>query len=810
MQYNYPNDGGYYQDTLDDPYQFNYNDQMFAGDLVGNFSTMATPGLTPVEQFQPIEPPTTRKKARKPRETRVKSAPRPKTPWSLEQNQRFFRTLAEYIYVDKSGLKPLAIYLNQQELEHVDHCENILGMSDIEIAQSLSEQEAESNPNRCGHLLFEVLRHMQRASGVLDVRAVNEKAKNVRSRIINRFIGMYDSGVLPPKRPARYVAAILGSLTASPLCPVSEASASMGLGVYSTTENKHDVCLWLQAMMWLYPRKMYDFLLQCSVQIARAWAEDIPVEYRSPEDFRVLNDQEPDIYTLVELLRRMVNDLSDESGTKKYKSSRSSYYMHSENGSDVAGKKRKRKLTLQETKRATKDENATVITNDEEQISVGLFDLLKTKEKLKIAGMRNKMLAAVGGVVRNGDAKTMLDIKYHLYRLWTCVARFAEVSKMLVPSSRIPAESTLEWPRFAEFVVVHDYSSPFDVTSIEPRLRVSKDRMVCKDVQHNIEDLIKQWVASTEGETRIEIPIWLVIARRSDNQMVLGLVISSLDTEVGSAGVHSLISSYRKFDDASLMPVIDTAIVSGGSKDYNNLPMHDQMGLDPWPWSEAQESVIAASDDFRKPVNIQVGDSNVQLVVSSAYAESPEVIDPWLEPRVMPSFVFNLQKTYAGEDSIKLAPEYTQLLNEEDSYNSSEALIKVKPSSTSASNNASSYNNIWKQMPTMPINSNLGDFSGSLGTLAPQALTAGIPDISSVASVAAFNAANMDYNINGYSEMPPMLDSSSNLMMASQQNFPVNILNGYAQNEWGTVFDPNNPYPQMFSGSGAPSEYGPP
>ncbi|KAJ2843635.1 hypothetical protein IWW36_005490 [Coemansia brasiliensis] len=67
-----------------------------------------------------------------------------------------------------------------------------------------------------------------------------------------------------------------------------------------------------------------------------------------------------------------------------------------------------------------------------------------------------------------------------------------------------------------------------------------------------------------------------------------------------------------------------------------------------------------------------------------------------------------------------------------------------------------------------------------------------------------------NYNISGYNEMPSMLDSSSNLMVNSQQNFPVNMLNGYGQSEWGMVFDPNNPYPQMFNGSGAPSEYGPP
>ncbi|KAJ2037494.1 hypothetical protein GGI08_008474, partial [Coemansia sp. S2] len=90
--------------------------------------------------------------------------PRTKTPWTAEENRNLFRAMAEYIYVDKQGMKPLAIYLNPTELDHVESCENALHMTDEDIASSLLEQGIEVNPNRRSDLLFHVLRHLQRAS----------------------------------------------------------------------------------------------------------------------------------------------------------------------------------------------------------------------------------------------------------------------------------------------------------------------------------------------------------------------------------------------------------------------------------------------------------------------------------------------------------------------------------------------------------------------------------------------------------------------------------------------------------------------
>ncbi|KAJ2551656.1 hypothetical protein GGH95_005891, partial [Coemansia sp. RSA 1836] len=138
-----------------------------------------------------------------------KPLPRAKTPWTAEENRNLFRAMAEYIYVDKQGMKPLAIYLNPTELDHVESCESALNMSDDDIASSLLENGLEVNPNRRSDLLFHVLRHLQRASGNQSTRVVNEKVKNARSRIVNLFMNMYNDGDLPSKRPVRYVSALL-------------------------------------------------------------------------------------------------------------------------------------------------------------------------------------------------------------------------------------------------------------------------------------------------------------------------------------------------------------------------------------------------------------------------------------------------------------------------------------------------------------------------------------------------------------------------------------------------------------------------
>ncbi|KAJ1856564.1 hypothetical protein GGH12_002035 [Coemansia sp. RSA 1822] len=816
MDYNYPNDM-YYQEQTDVPYPFVQESHMLGtSEYASTMPHIVTPDIETISAPLQTQVPRTQAKRQSRSKQLVRGPARPKTPWSLEQNQQFFRVMAEYIYVDKTGIWPLAIYLNPAELDHVEQCEMSLKMTDTEIAQSLCEQEVESNPNRCSHKLFGVLRHMQLASGNHGVRVVNEKAKNVRSRIIRSFMTMYANGSLPTKRPVRYVAAILSSLAASPFCPAKEGSMSMPMSIYATNDNKHDVGLWLQAMFWLYPRRMYEFLVQCSVQIIRTWVEGVSADRRTREDFHMLTVEEPDIFVIVEQLRRMVGFLGDDTGKKpkntgsRRQGSSDAYNQYGNGGdNDDANKKRKRKLTLQESKKRIRGASDMVVTNDGEQMSLSLFELLKNEEKLQIAGKRIKMLAAVGGVVRNGSAGTSLDVKYHMYRLWTCVARLAEINQMLVPNNMIPHDEALGWPRFAEFIVVTDYNSPFDAASVEPRLRVSKTRLMCNSMHHNVEEMIEQWVASTEGETRREIPLWLVAARRIDGKYVLGLVISSLNTEtpVLSDQNLSLVTSFRKFSDDELAPALKTAIATGGNVELGNATMCSCSGLDPWPWGTAQPN----TDEHNAPIKIDVDGSDIQLMVSSAYPNSSDVINPWMEPRVMPNSVFDRQQQYADMGIIKDAPTFDELMSEEGNR-SGVAAIRVKPATPTTSNT-------WQQMPAMPLSTNhFSALGGQMSAFTPHGF-AGLDNVTNVAGAAGlsvYQGSDGTYTPDMYSNMyqqptQPMFDPSGALLIDPSHHLPVDMLNGYDNNGWSqNGLDPNSPYPQIFGNSGAPSEYGPP
>ncbi|KAJ1726701.1 hypothetical protein LPJ61_005013, partial [Coemansia biformis] len=671
---------------------------------------------------------------------------RAKTPWTTEENVNLFRVMAEYTYVDKTGIRPLVIYLNPSELDHVEQCEMSLNMSDAEIAQSLCEQEVENNPNRCGHLLFGAMRHMQRASGDHSIRVVNEKVKNVRSRIVNWFVTMYTEGALPTKRPVRYVTAILNSLVTAPFCPVKDVTATMAMGLYATSETKHDVSLWLQAMFWLHPRRMYDFLYQCALQVVRARIETMPMETRSHEDTHMMNTEYPDTYVLIEQLRRLISVLNNDSPSKAGKRpSKSLGHTDSFDPYDMddsaTGRKRKRKLIPQESVKRPRGSDAMIPTNGDEQIPLSMFDLLKNEEKLRVAGLRVKMIAAVGGIIRSAHANTSVDIKYHLYRLWTCVARFSEVSRMLVPTHQIPQDEAAAWPRFAEFVIVHDYSSPFDIAAIEPRIRVSKTRMAYQS-GFNAADLIEQWISSTEGELRPEVPMWLTVARRIDGEHVLALVISSLDTEIpaGSSGLPSMHPSllrYRKFSDDEIHTTVDTAIANGGNNLIGELAMCSHGGLDPWPWSSTQHTTVSMTHGYNTQIRADVAGSSIQLVLSSAYATSPNVIDPWMEPRVMATAAFNHQKSYADANTVGESSTFDELIKEEQKSVTSDVMVEPPVVSKCSSSN---HQAAWQPMPAMPLEGGSLSAINSLATLTAPDLSANIHDASKLASAALMSS----------------------------------------------------------------------
>ncbi|KAJ2716135.1 hypothetical protein H4R19_000820 [Coemansia spiralis] len=830
MDYNYPTDGYYYAgDGSEAPYPFLHESHMFGGG--GEYPPHMLPQVRQPELDmhghghqvggapQREMPARTGKRAVRPQ---VRALARAKTPWTAEENTSFFRALAEYTYVDRAGLRQLVIYLNPSELDHVEHCEMELKLSDAGIAQSLYEQEAENNPNRSSHLLFAAMRHMQRASGCHSIRVVNEKAKNVRSRIANRFATMYNDGSLPPKRPMRYVTAMLNSIVNSPHCPIKDASATMAMGLYATAETKHDVSLWLTAMTWLHPRRMYEFLFQCALQVLRVHISATPIEARSSEDMHLMTSVVPDEYVVIDGLRRFATALNGDATGKPGKqrslaaSKESSYDPYDEDGD--ASRKRKRKPMPQEGLKRARSEDIMVPTNGDDRIALAMFDLLKNEERLQLAGKRVKMVAAVGGAVRSGHMQTMLDIKYHLYRLWTCVARLAEVSKMLVSPHLIPPGEAATWPRFAEFVVVHDYSGTFDVSAIEPCVRVSKTRMAFQPA-FDAADLIAQWLASTEGESRAEIPVWLTVARRIDGEHVLALVINALHTATpatsGLAGQPRSMLQYRKFSDDEVAPAIDTAIANGGSNMLGDLPMSQHGGLDAWPWADAQHGTVSMAHGQVRQIQADVAGSAVRLVLSTACDTDQNIIDPWMEPRLMASGAFERQKDCAAEDRVGESPSFDELVAGEQKAVGGTA---IEPQSNINSNSSTAAASaVWKPM----LESGSTATMNSLATLGAPDLPSNIHDASKLASAALMSSYASGtatggvygsvYPDHDQRQLPQMLGPAGGLLLEPSQAFPMDMLGGYGDSSWvpGT-FDATGTYPAIFDDSAAPSEYGPP
>ncbi|KAJ2616726.1 hypothetical protein H4S08_000662 [Coemansia sp. RSA 1365] len=851
MNYRYPDEGPYYGGEQEAPYSFMAESHLVSG--VGYPSQVVHPfGVDPMQtlpaamsqQPQPQHQQSKGKRANKSKITKrphARGPTRPKTPWSTQENRNLFRVMAEYIYIDKDGLKPLAIYLNPSELDHVEQCELSLNMTDSDIVQSLCEQEIEANPNRGSHLLFGVLRHFQSVSGNHSVRVVNEKAKNVRSRIINWFMTMFTDGTLPTKRPVRYVTAILNSLVGSPFCPARDTTSTMGMGLYAAADSKHDVCLWLQAMFWLYPRKMYEFVFQCAVQIVRARIKNAQYEHHTEEEMHVLTAEYPDVYVLIEQLRHLINLLNNDGMGKSSKELERYRGINSNtrNGftpnydSDGAEKKRKRRPVPKETKRKTTTNSLKVPTNDGEEISLALFDMLKNHEKLQIAGMRVKMIAAVGGIVRNGSSYTSMDIKYHLYRLWTCVARLAEVSQMLVPTQHVPSSEASNWPRFAEFVVVQDYYSPFDIAGIEPRIRGSKTRINCIESHHNLDELVEQWVASTEGESRVEIPIWLTIARRLDGKYVLGLVISSLHTVipskiVGSTPMSMSVLGFRKFNDSELTPLVTTAIPRGGNVNLDGTDMCNHGGLEPWPWNQSQIGTLSTKHGHPSQIKVDVSGSSVPLIISSVYPNSPNLIDPWMEPRIMTSAIFLRQKSYAESGIVGATPSFEEILDVELKNENSldleskavygyEAEDAINTGSNNAINTSANVDLSWQPHNNIPRNflngSNIPGLHSNIPVIASD-LTASIHKPERVpdhTSMVAYPSNPVGYNDNMPVALPPILGTEGGLLMDGTQQFSMDIINGYNEGGWNpNNLNPNEGYPYPFDGSAAPSEYGPP
>ncbi|KAJ1893166.1 hypothetical protein LPJ81_005419 [Coemansia sp. IMI 209127] len=306
-------------------------------------------------------------------------------------------------------------------------------------------------------------------------------------------------------------------------------------------------------------------------------------------------------------------------------------------------------------------------------VSSDMFYTLSNTEKVQLAGPRVKLIAAVGGVIRNSSASST-DIRYHMHRLWTCIARFKGINTVVSPLTADGAK-----PGFSEFVVVYDYMDAMEERSIEPHIRVSRTRVACT-ADHRMDRLVAQYVATSPDESRAEVPVWLAIVANADGTHSLALVICSSPDQPRSS-----LLEYRCFTDAEIADAAQHGAIDGR-------PVHTYGGMEPWPWTAMQASTVSMA---RQPMALTVCKSSAEglPVVVSGRAQSPRMLlnSPWCEPRVLAMEAYTRQQGYAALNIVGMYPSYAYLVAASDkaarqscSQSSDQAIPTQTPEATAA------------------------------------------------------------------------------------------------------------------------------
>ncbi|KAJ2625524.1 hypothetical protein GGI25_000624 [Coemansia spiralis] len=579
-------------------------------------TSLATNMPSPVPSIMPWAPTSPLKRRR----------PAAKALWSVEENIQFFRTIAEYIHVGPDGMHPLIMHLNPQELAQIEMCESSPNnkMTDQDIATVLGRGGHKSAARNSGEL-FRVLRHVQQASGNHSIREVNVKLRSIRSRIISWFMTIFVDGDHAVRRSSCYLNAILYNLLASPHCPVMNMDPLQSAKL-RIPDPKTDASLWLQSMFWLRPKPMYEFVYKCAVRVTRSHAENTKAKRRTALQNHLANEEEPRVWVVFEYLKLLVNSLYNNKPEETVETvgAAESCFFASTDPKKQPLEYRKRVKGLSTRNPVAKMAMSTLCQAPEDKIELIERNIIRT-----LIGYRVKLIAAVGGVIRSTN--NMLDIKYHLYRLWTCVAWFADTTEMLAKN------------KFDEFVVVDGFADSFDESTVEPQIRASLTR----EPATNIAEQIAKAVNSSG-----EVPVWLTVTMNSEGGQCLALLVCS-------RGATEKIPFHRRFTDQELSPIINNMLTQGGAPTINNNPVNSISGLEPWPSSHN----TLMSHGICKRVTVKTKASI--LAVNSSYTHTTDILQPWCEPRVMSSVAFALQLKYAAVNSKGYAPSFIQLTKED-------------------------------------------------------------------------------------------------------------------------------------------------
>ncbi|KAJ2739035.1 hypothetical protein H4S06_006354, partial [Coemansia sp. BCRC 34490] len=291
--------------------------------------------------------------------------------------------------------------------------------------------------------------------------------------------------------------------------------------------------------------------------------------------------------------------------------------------------------------------------------SLRLFDIMKNEEKVRMAGQRVKLVAAVGGVVRSAaHAMALTDARYHLYRLWTCVAGFSDIAPLLAPRTAAAAAAT-SGGFFSELIVVHDFMNAFDEPNVEPHVRVAQLRVPCG--AQRLDELVVRYAASTDGEQRAEIPVWLAVVAKADGSHALALLVCSPVIEPAAA-----LLSYRQFSDTELASAMAPAHAEAGGAGarIGDVAVTSIGGLEPWPLAPSAAAAVVMSHGQvaqASAASAVAGGDESHLMVSSLFTGFKGVLDAWCEPRILSSMAYARLLEYAATGTPGVSPDYSLL-----------------------------------------------------------------------------------------------------------------------------------------------------
>ncbi|KAJ1955586.1 hypothetical protein EC988_001801 [Linderina pennispora] len=533
-----------------------------------------------------------------------------KCKWLEEENHKFFLALTELVRVDHSGLHLYFNYLSESDLEYLKKEEN-RGTDYHLIREGLVKRKKDTDNKKEPYnpgLVFDLLLQFKKQFSKHLLQEIHEKMKNSRQRYCNKFLNMFERGELhspkdtpkkekedgddgkraktPGDAPTR---ALLRYLLSKKQSPHTELPRTRGA---------NELDRWIWSMDTLHSASFYDFMVKCAEQAVVYTIVPLVKHERSPAENGLLELVSEEVYQSVTPETLTVRPNKRDSSKRTCEAS--PYPDEADSAKKI--KSSKGSAPSAASKRST-------------------------RENLSRAGLRYKHMATVGGVLSSSN--TLVDIKYHLYRLRTCLGRIM----CLNIAFKGDAGSV-----FDELIVVRHFTASFQEDIIERAARTSPERHKC---DMGMSDLIFNYTSDTCAPGVLnDTAIWLSVLKREDDRFALALFVCKDCPE-----------NWKVFRNSDADYVASQLPSTTGLRQYT--------GLDFWPWPATQVILEHGETAEQREGITRRMPQDGSVVVCEHFFDT--LAEPCFEPRIQSGILHNMTKTAADHRHILNSPSFEQL-----------------------------------------------------------------------------------------------------------------------------------------------------